>query len=728
MYLDELFTKEIFFVKNRIILIISCVIFSIVALTASAQTVNIPDANLRTVIAEALGKAPRDTITQADMTKLTRFIAHDANIRNLTGLEFATELEEIRCNNNLISDLSPVSTLAGLHTIEFRHNVIKDLSPIAGLINLRWLIVPYNLIADLSPVEGLVKLDGLDVGGNVITDFSPLSGLIKLKWVWISENPSADLSPLSGLISLTGFHSWGTPIVSGLSDVAGLPKLTTLDICGGELSDLSDLEGLTDLKELYLVGNEITDLSPLASLTGLTHLNLKSNQITDVSPLSGLTNLRRLYLEHNSISDFSPLSGLSEHTIISKRGNPSIPHGTSVHNYNGTPAAGPKITGPWLWVILPGTWLGSRDFLAEASGGAITEQSVATVGAKEGKSVGNSKWTEHTLSATSQNNINEMTDALGWGTGWEIYDHIVYGSVSLQSPREQETTMLVGSNDGVKVWLNGELVHKALVDRPANDYQDAFPITLKRGTNVLLVAIDNNGHGEFSGFFGFKAGTTYTVNPTDKRIVVDLPPSDVNKDGRVSILDLILVAQDFGKTGVQNTRTDINKDGKVNILDLRRVAESMNAATGAAAPSAVAMGNSASPAMIETWIALAAVENDGSRAFREGITNLQRLLVSLRPERTVVLANYPNPFNPETWIPYQLASPAEVRLRIYAMNGVLVRTLDLGHQPAGVYQQKNRAAYWDGRNALGEPVASGLYFYTLTAGDFTGTGKMLIRK
>ena len=712
--------------RHRIILIVSCVIFSIMALNVSAQTVNIPDANLRAAVAETLGKAPRATITRADMAKLTHFIAHDANIRNLTGLEFAKELEEIRCNNNLISDLSPLSTLTGLHTVEFRHNVIKDLSPVAGLINLRWLIVPYNLIADLSPVEGLVKLDGLDIGGNVITDYSALSGLIKLERIWMGENPSADLSPLSGLISLTGYQSWGTPIFN-VSALAELPKLTSLDICGGELSDLSDLADFTNLRELYLAGNKITDISPLASLTNLTSLNLKHNRITEVSPLSGLTNLRRLYLEHNSISDFSPLSELSEHTIISKRGNPSIPQGTSVHNYNGTPAAGPKITGPWLWVILPGTWLGSRDFLAEASGGAITEQSVATVGAKEGKSVGNSKWRAHTLSATSHNNINEMTDALGWGTGWEIYDHIVYGSVSLQSPREQETTMLVGSGDAVKVWLNGELVHKALVDRSANDYQDAFPVTLKRGTNVLLVAIDNNGHGEFSGFFGFEAGTAYTVNPTEKRIVVDLPPSDVNKDGRVSILDLILVAQDFGKTGVRNSRTDINNDGKVNILDLTRIAESMNAATGAA-PSAVAMGNAVSPAMIETWIALAAVENDGSRVFREGIANLQQLLASLQPERTTLLANYPNPFNPETWIPYQLARDAAVRIDIYTADGRAVRTLVLGHQPAGMYQDKSRAAYWDGKNALGEPVASGLYFFTLTAGDFTGTGKMLIRK
>ena len=100
----------------------------------------------------------------------------------------------------------------------------------------------------------------------------------------------------------------------------------------------------------------------------------------------------------------------------------------------------------------------------------------------------------------------------------------------------------------------------------------------------------------------------------------------------------------------------------------------------------------------------------------------------LLPKETALLANYPNPFNPETWIPYQLARESNVQIRIHAVNGTLVRTLDLGHQPAGVYQQRSRAAYWDGRNQLGEPVASGVYFYTLTAGDFTATRKMLIKK
>ena len=97
-------------------------------------------------------------------------------------------------------------------------------------------------------------------------------------------------------------------------------------------------------------------------------------------------------------------------------------------------------------------------------------------------------------------------------------------------------------------------------------------------------------------------------------------------------------------------------------------------------------------------------------------------------EQTQLLANYPNPFNPETWIPYQLAEPAEVTVRIYSVNGILVRTLVLGQMSTGIYQNRSRAAYWDGRNDVGESVASGIYFYTLTAGDFTATRKLLIRK
>ena len=379
-------------------------------------------------------------------------------------------------------------------------------------------------------------------------------------------------------------------------------------------------------------------------------------------------------------------------------------------------------------MIVPGIRLDHTDLLARTTSGAATEVKVATFGAKEGKAVGNSKWREHNLSVTGGDNINEMTAALGWGTHDEIYDHIVYGSLTLESPLKQKTTMLVGSDDEVKVWLNGELVHYNPVLRGADDFQDAFPVTLKKGTNVLLVAVDNRGHGDFSGFFGFKAGTEYTVNAPGDPIVVELPAWDVNTDGLVNILDLILVARDLGKTALVDSRTDVNGDGKRNILDLNLVARHLNEVSGAAAPSVLALNGSISPEVIRAWIARAQLESDGSLVFQQGIANLKQLLASLIPERTALLANYPNPFNPETWIPYQLAESARVTLHIYTVNGTLVRTLDLGHQSAGRYQERNRAAYWDGKNEVGESVASGIYFYTLTAGDFTGTGKMLIRK
>ena len=405
------------------------------------------------------------------------------------------------------------------------------------------------------------------------------------------------------------------------------------------------------------------------------------------------------------------------------------------------PEAGPKIEGPWLWVIVPGTLLHKNtDLIANATGGAATEIKIATFGATEGKAVGDSEWEAHTLASTGGDNLNEMTDALGWGFGSEIYGHVVYGSVTLNSPQEQETTMLVGSNDAVKVWLNGERVHYNPITRGAGDFQDAFPVTLKTGVNVLLVAVDNHGHGAFSGFFGFAKDANYTVNPINTKFVITVPKWDVNRDGEVNILDLILVAQDIGKTSGTNLRTDVNDDGTRNIQDLILVASHLGELSGAAAApllSQILTQNRISPTVLQAWIVQAQAQNDGSYAFQKGIANLQKLLTALAPEETALLPNYPNPFNPETWIPYQLAEPAEVTLRIYAINGELVRTLALGHQPAGIYQTQTRAAYWDGKNASGEPVASGVYFYSLstestrdsvTAGDFNATRKMLIIK
>ena len=108
---------------------------------------------------------------------------------------------------------------------------------------------------------------------------------------------------------------------------------------------------------------------------------------------------------------------------------------------------------------------------------------------------------------------------------------------------------------------------------------------------------------------------------------------------------------------------------------------------------------------------------------------LEELIAYEIPAETELLRNYPNPFNPETWIPYRLAQDADVSLTIYDTSGTLVRSIDIGHQTAAVYDTKAKAIYWDGRNRFGEQVASGLYFYHLSAGDdFSATRRMVILK
>ena len=158
------------------------------------------------------------------------------------------------------------------------------------------------------------------------------------------------------------------------------------------------------------------------------------------------------------------------------------------------------------------------------------------------------------------------------------------------------------------------------------------------------------------------------VPPNITITVGEYPPWDVNQDGRVSILDIVLVASDLGSDASANLRTDVNRDGVINIQDLVLVSNHLGETTDSttASPLLAIDNKKLMPAMVQAWIDQASAENDGSIVFQQGIGNLERLLASLIPEKTALLANYPNPFNPETWIPYHLAKLADVTLTIYA--------------------------------------------------------------
>ena len=201
---------------------------------------------------------------------------------------------------------------------------------------------------------------------------------------------------------------------------------------------------------------------------------------------------------------------------------------------------------------------------------------------------------------------------------------------------------------------------------------------------------------------------------------------DVNSDGSVNILDLVLIASELGNTG-QNLAVDVNGDGVVNVFDLILVAGMFDGA--AAAPSAqLQLPATLTAVEVQGWLTDASSLEAKDPIMKRGFLILKQLLASLTPTETELLANYPNPFNPETWIPYRLAEDAFVTLTIYDGAGQVVRTLDVGHQIAAVYENRSKAIYWDGRNGLGEQVASGVYFYHLSAGDYSATRKMVILK
>ena len=219
-----------------------------------------------------------------------------------------------------------------------------------------------------------------------------------------------------------------------------------------------------------------------------------------------------------------------------------------------------------------------------------------------------------------------------------------------------------------------------------------------------------------------------TVSPQVKSGQVTEPArlaEDVNGDSVVNIQDLVLVASNFGQIG--KNVADVNGDGQVNITDLIKVAAALETASAAPPlhPQELAMFTAAD---VQKWLSQAQPVDLTETTTQRGVRFLEQLLATFIPNETILLANYPNPFNPETWIPYHLANSSDVQITIYNTRGLLIRTLPLGHQSAGFYTDRSRAAYWDGRNALGERVASGIYFYQLQTDEISPMRKMLILK
>ncbi|MDE0367102.1 MAG: hypothetical protein OXP09_16215 [Gammaproteobacteria bacterium] len=299
-----------------------------------SQEIEIPDPVLREELRVNLRKThEKESITKADLQSLTALTLASPGITDLTGLEFATNLELLNMGEGLVSDLSPLSGLKVLKMLIVESNLVSNLAPLADLVtleelglpdnnvsdisllaqlsNLRVLNLDENFVSDLSPLSNLTRLEVLELNNNSIAELSPLASLERLVELQLDINQISDLAPLENLSGLELLHLRANAIAD-LSPLAAHGRLVWLLLGFNNINDLSALSELTNVIALDLQRNAISDLSPLKALTGLQELNLAVNSISDISSLEALNDLRILFLNTNKIADLSPLRALYE--------------------------------------------------------------------------------------------------------------------------------------------------------------------------------------------------------------------------------------------------------------------------------------------------------------------------------------------------------------------------------------------------------------------------------
>ena len=545
-----------------------------------------------------------------------------------------------------------------------------------------------NWMPDGSLRDAAREVLGLDAG----EDFERAE-LRKLTTLTVESSDVSTLTGLETATDLTALDLSGNAITD-ISLLQDLTKLTTLDLSGNAITDMTALGNFTALTTLDLSGNAITDITALAELTELTVLDLGGNAITDITTVGGLTKLTTLNLSDNPISSLNPLATLTSLTTLGVAGN-SISDLTVISGLTGllTLNIGDN-------AITDITLIGNLTALTslDLSGNTVSTLTPLTT------------LTQLTTLKLNNNTVSDLT-ALG-------------GLTTL-------TTLELAGNTISTLTPIATLQQLRVLDLSDNTITDVS--TLASLASLTTLRLMGNPILDTTALYAL----TQRVPPVDIDIAVSqYTPWDVNADGSVDAADSALVTAALGQTGdgILDPRTDVNGDGTVDNADLLLVTGNFDAVPGAPTVADILrLLDPATVARLDREVLQAELQrlmlaNDGSLKYRRAIELLQRVLAAKQPGQTRLFANYPNPFNPETWIPYQLAIGSNVEITIYDVKGIVVRHLKLGHQAAGYYTEKPRAAYWNGRNAVGERVASGVYFYQLQADNVSLLRKMVILK
>ena len=460
-----------------------------------------------------------------------------------------------------------------------------------------------------------------------------------------------------------------------------LLNLTSLKATKLGIISLSGLEHAVNLKSLSIAGNQIQNLRPLSNLRYLTNLYIGDNRIKSIHPLANLMNLQRLGMLRNQVNDISVLKGLVNLEYLRLAGNP-ITDTTPLTNL-------PKLSD--VDVEVP-------SFIPDPNLRAAVHEALGIET--------NSRLTTDAMKNLTKLNASKLgiTDL----TGLEYAVNLK--SLSIIGNQITDLTPLSNLTRLTRLYMG------------RNRISDINPLTSL--ITLQRLGAQNNQIRDIGVLIGF-VNLEYlrlAGNPiTDTAPLTNLPKlSDV--DIEISSLPqdsdaLQALCEELGGTYAKLA------DGQSGVCAFGAPSKNNSLFILDQVPR-----EQLDPAVLRAQLDIWRSESDGSQKYLRAIAWVESILAAMRPEKTELLANYPNPFNPETWIPFHLANASDVTITIYDMQGTPVRSLELGHQQEGSYTSRSRAAYWDGRNDLGENVASGIYFYQLQADNLSLLRKMLVLK
>ena len=718
---------------------------------------------------------------------LNSLLLQGNNITNLAPLATLTTLEYLYlAGNNSLTDISPLSSLTGLKRLHLDFNRISDIRPLAGLTALTHLGLTHNSISDVNPLAGLYNLEILHIQHNSIADHSPLDGLALslFEYDQICDMPPEPLSPR---LEIRSFPSIFAPFRTRTENKAEellrkYPDYWDRRLAEGAYHDLY-FSGLDMFQQQFVeIDNEW-------HVYGLTPFSI---DLRDRRHAFNPNTVFLAAVRHHDTGDIDVFPDDHPYWLRDANGEIALKNdrGWRLINF-AHPTVQDIIVGQALAVARCGLydgvmfdwWDDSRSTVGDLIPLDLSIRARINIVRRIREStrpdfiiMGNvnhrimpltgpfmnsgfmesSVFQDHT-GEILEARLTRVEDSLRWleqNLGGEPTINALQGGTdpneSPDSPKNRRymratTTLSLTHSDGYVVFCIENHDHKYWYDfwdadlgQPVGPksqlYDEDIPgLYIREFTNGWAVYNHSGSEQQITlpelavGVASRLEGNTHTLPDIDGEMYLrEKPtnPADVNGDGVVNILDLTLVAQGFGKDSLE---ADINGDGVVNVFDLVQVAGAIGG--GGAAPSAYSLDSSIiSAADVERWLAQTQGLGVGDANFQRGIRFLEGLLAALTPKETMLLPNYPNPFNPETWIPYRLAREAEVAITIYDTKGTLVRRLALGNQEAGYYAERGKAAYWDGRNEDGEAVASGMYIYQFRAGDYAASRRMVIVK